>query len=110
MTTTIAFPTWLACATCMGNPDDPNVIAASWAILFMLGVLVAVFGMFVIMLRKMITSARNCQTSCAPWDEMSPATAVPSAAVGSATPRPLHPLVPAVARPASKPRQLESVR
>ena len=104
------FPTWLACATCMGDADDPNVMAASWAIIFMLGVLAAVLGMFVMMVRKMASSARNCDVTCAPWDQMPFAGQHEAAAVAAPGQRPFHPLVPAVARPATKPRQLESVR
>jgi len=108
MTTFAALPAWLACAVCMGDPDDPNVMAASAAILFMLGVLGAVFGMFIIMIRKMIASARGCTVHVAPWDEMA---ATINTASSTPSPRPGHPLVPAAARPVREGvRQLESVR
>lgn len=104
MSPLFAVPAWLACAVCIGDPDDPNVMAASAAILFMLGVLGAVFGMFILMIRKMVTSARHCAVDGAPWDEMAAQATVPQ-------PRPGHPLVPAAARARRKDaRQLESVR
>lgn len=34
----------LACTTCMGNPNDPNTVAAGGAVLFMLALLAIVFG------------------------------------------------------------------
>lgn len=110
MSTMIAAPAWLACAVCMGDPDDPNVMAASAAILFMLGVLAAVFGMFILMIRKMVTSARGCTVDGAPWDEMASAAAAPSTP-SSPSPRPRHPVPAAAVRPVRESaRQLESVR
>ena len=38
------FPALYACATCMGNADDHNTRAASFAVLFMLVILFAVFA------------------------------------------------------------------
>ena len=36
--------TQLACATCMSNPNNPTTVAGSAAILFMLVLLLVVFG------------------------------------------------------------------
>lgn len=42
-----SFNDLLACATCMGHVDDPAMKAANMAILFMLVLLIPVFGGFI---------------------------------------------------------------
>jgi hypothetical protein len=67
---------FLACATCKGHPDDPNVIAANIAVLVMLvvlGVVLTGFGKLILFLARaeklatrparIIADSRECAPS-----------------------------------------------